>query len=286
MAVSIGRLNLVDKSTLVYNAIVVVIIILFSSRIPSWHWIVLVNLGTIAAILLFFSQITEESHGLLRLLRNFYPVLFFFAGYEQTGRMNRIFFSEFLDPWFQGIEYRIFGLQPAVVLAERFPQWWLNEYMHLAYFSYYLLFPSLGLIFYLRRDRRLFQNYMLTLCNSFYVYFLTYIALPVEGATSFGTAGTASGGPFTEIMKVIYDHFEPPGAAFPSSHVGIAVLVLIYAFRYLPRGVSSVYAVFCVSLTISTVYCRYHYAIDVIAGLVTGVFLTAFWRRVFASLAG
>jgi membrane-associated phospholipid phosphatase len=286
MAVNIGRLNLVDKSTLVYNAIVVVIIIVFSSRIPSWYWIILVNLGMIAAIVLLFSQIAEKSHGLLRLLKSFYPVLFFFVGYEQTGRMNKVFFSGFLDPWFQRIEHRIFGLQPAMVLAERFPQRWLNEYLHLTYFSYYLLFPSLGLILYLKRDRKLFEDYMFTLCNSFYVYYLIFIALPVAGAASFGPAGTAGGGLFTDIMKVIYDHFEPPGAAFPSSHVGIAVLVLIYAFRYLPRGVSSVYAVFCVSLTISTVYCRYHYAIDVIAGLVTGVFLTAFWRRVFASLAG
>jgi len=98
-----GQLNLVDKSTVIYNALVVLILILFSHRIPSWHRIILVNLGVIAAILFLFSRITEESHDALRLLRSFYPMFFFFVAYEQTGRMNRIFFKEFLDPAFRRV---------------------------------------------------------------------------------------------------------------------------------------------------------------------------------------
>ncbi len=122
---------------------------------------------------------------------------------------------------------------------------------------------------------------MFTLCNSFYVYYLIYLALPVVGATSLVPAESPAGGPFAHLMRVIYDNFEPPGASFPSSHVGIAVLVLIFAFRHVSWRVSLIYAVVCVSLTLSTVYCRYHYAIDVIAGLVSGVALTICWRHLF-----
>jgi len=59
------------------------------------------------------------------------------------------------------------------------------------------------------------------------VYYLIYLALPVVGATSLVPAESPAGGPFAHLMRVIYDNFEPPGASFPSSHVGIAVLVLI-----------------------------------------------------------
>jgi membrane-associated phospholipid phosphatase len=144
----------------------------------------------------------------------------------------------------------------------------------MTYFSYYLIFPILGLILYFRRDREVCGEFVFTLCSTFYVFYLMFISLPVLGAETIGLPPSALDGPFTRIMKAIFDNFEKGGAAFPSSHVGIAVLVLIFAFRHLSRKVAWVFAVFCVSLSFATVYCRYHYAIDAIAGLITGIVLT------------
>ena len=281
MAMKLGRFDLADKSTLVYNLIVMLLLILFSHRIHSWHRLILLNLSMIAVIVFLFARVTDRSPGLLRFLASFYPMFFFFGGYLQTERMNRIFFDQFLDPLFRRIEYGLFGTEPAIVLAEHFPQWWVSEYMHFAYFTYYLLFPIMGIILYLRKDRRLFEEYMFTLCSSFYVYFLIFIALPVAGGESMGLPTTPADGPFTRIMGVIYQNFEVGGGAFPSSHVGIATLLVIYAFRHLRRPMAWIYAVLCVSLTIATVYCRYHYAIDAISGILTGFALTFFWRRVY-----
>jgi membrane-associated phospholipid phosphatase len=277
----LGRLNLADKSTLVYNLIVILLLILFSHRIPSWHRLILLNLSMIAAIVFLFARVTDRSPAILRFLASFYPMFFFFGGYQQTERMNLIFFDQFLDPFFRRIEYGLFGTKPAIVLAEHFPQWWISEYMHFAYFSYYLLFPIMGIILYLGKDRRIFEEYMFTLCSSFYIYYLIFIALPVIGAESVGLPATAADGPFTRIMRVLYHNFEVGGGAFPSSHAGVAALLIVYAFGHLRKPAAWICAVLCVSLMIATVYCRYHYAIDAISGALTGLALTYFWRRFY-----
>ncbi len=275
-----ARLTPVDKSTLIYNGIVVLLLLAFSSRVLHWHWLILINLGIVASIWFFFSRITPQSHSALRFLRCFYPMIFISFVYMQTERMNRIFFKDFLDPYFQRVEYGLFGMKPAIVFAERFPQWWVNEYMHMTYFSYYLMFPILGLVLYFRRDRESCDEFVFTLCSTFYVFYLIFISFPVLGAETIGLPPSVLDGPFTRLMKVIFDHFEKGGAAFPSSHVGISVLVLIFAFRHLSRKIAWIYAVFCISLSFATVYCRYHYAIDAITGIITGVILTYFFSAI------
>lgn len=277
-----ARFSLVDKSTLIYNSIVVLVLLIFSARVPGWPWLILINLGIIASILFFFSRITPQSHRALRFIRCFYPWILLSAVYMQTERMNRIFFKDFLDPYFQRFEYSLFGMKPAIAFAERFPQWWVSEYMHMTYFSYYLLFPILGLILYFRRDHQACDEFVFALSSTFYVFYLIFISLPVLGAETLGLSPTPLDGPFTRIMKVIFDNFEKGGAAFPSSHVGLAVLVAFYAFRHLSRKAALIYAIFCVSLSVATVYCRYHYVIDAVAGLITGTFLTLLFSRIAA----
>jgi membrane-associated phospholipid phosphatase len=74
-------------------------------------------------------------------------------------------------------------------------------------------------------------------------------------------------------MAVIYEHFESPGAAFPSSHVAIALVTVYFSFRYL-RAIRWAHLIVAILLCVSTVYCRYHYAVDVPAGvLMTALFL-------------
>ena len=69
-------------------------------------------------------------------------------------------------------------------------------------------------------------------------------------------------------MALIYDVFEAPGAALPSSHVAASICTVWFSFRYRLR-IRHVHLVTVVLLCLSTIYCRYHYVIDVFAGLLT-----------------
>ena len=73
-------------------------------------------------------------------------------------------------------------------------------------------------------------------------------------------------------MHWIYDVFEPPGAAFPSSHVVVALCTVYFSFRYL-RPIRYLHLAVAILLCFSTVYCRYHYVVDALAGLAAAAVL-------------
>jgi membrane-associated phospholipid phosphatase len=283
--VKIRSLNIVDHCALAYNGVVLALVLLFHSRIPQWPLQTLPNIIAIAVIILLALAVGERAALVLRLIRDLAPLALFIPLYMQTERLNHIVFPEFLDPWFSQIEEYIFGTQPAIVFARRFPQDWIAEYMHFAYSTYYLLFPGLGLFLYLRRDRPAFLDYMFSLCATMYACFLVYVFLPVLGPIGFfsGRVPENASLPFTAAMAWIYRHFETGGAAFPSSHVAVAAIVLYYTVLY-ARSAAWVVGPVVISLILSTVYCRYHYAIDVLAGLATAAILIPLWRRINPAL--
>jgi membrane-associated phospholipid phosphatase len=59
------------------------------------------------------------------------------------------------------------------------------------------------------------------------------------------------------------------GNAFPSAHVAGAVPPLVFACRHLPP-LGAILAVLIVLMGLGAVYDGYHYASDVVAGLVVG----------------
>jgi membrane-associated phospholipid phosphatase len=91
------------------------------------------------------------------------------------------------------------------------------------------------------------------------------------------------GGLFFQLMVWIYDTFEAPGAAFPSSHVAVAIATLWFSFRYLPR-IRWLHLIMVVLLCLSTIYCCYHYAVDVAAGIGTAALLIPLGNWLYARL--
>jgi len=55
--------------------------------------------------------------------------------------------------------------------------------------------------------------------------------------------------------------------AFPSGHTGVALTALYLAYRY-NKTLFRIYLPVVGLLLFSTVYCRYHYVVDVIAGVI------------------
>src|SRR5437660_897436 len=223
----------------------------------------------------------------LDFLRHFYPVLLYAAFFGETGLLNRMFFPQYLDPTVIGWEQRLFGCQPSVLFMEKLPWLALSELFYAAYFSYYIMIGGVGIALFVR-NRQQFFHYVSVLSFLFYLCYLIYIVLPVAGPPVFfhrsgdyalpqqyqQLASTdvypesVQPGVFYRLMGWIYRGFEAPGAAFPSSHVAAAFCTLFFSFRYLPR-IRYAHLAVVLLLCLSTVYCRYHYALDVLAGLVT-----------------
>ena len=290
----------IDWATQGYIAIVGLIIFCARNpRVPSWQAMLAAHGAALLAIhWLIRSYSRYPASRLLGFLRYYYPILCYTGFYHETGLLNQMLYNGYLDAHFLRAEKWLFGWQPGLELMARYPSRLLSEVLYASYFSYYLMIGGVGLAL-LLRNRRQFSHFISVISFVFYVCYLTYIFTPVVGprilcrevvattlppdvvpSTPPTTPLSVEAGFFYRIMAWIYDHFETPGAAFPSSHVAIAVCTLYFSFLYL-RSIRWVHFVVVLLLCISTVYCRYHYVVDVLAGLLTAALLIPLANRLF-----
>lgn len=279
----------VDYATQGYNLLVGLLILAFHNEtIPGWPWLVTAHAVVAVGIHSLIQWHPRGQPGrVLDFFRHFYPVLLYTGFFRETGVVNRIFFTEYLDPLVIRWEQTLFGSQPSVWFMDKLPYLWVSELFYAAYFSYYIMIAGVGLALFLR-DRRQFFHYVSVISFVFYVCYAIYCVVPVIGPRVFfreiegyelpeaiqQLASTdvypaaVQAGVFFKIMAWIYKVFESPGAALPSSHVAVALCTVYFSFRYL-RAIRHVHLGVAILLCLSTVYCRYHYVVDVLAGLLT-----------------
>ena len=282
----------IDYATQGYLFGVGLLILFFhGDRAPSWPWLLAAHAGGLAVV-----------HGLIRyhasgprcrvvnFLRHYYPILLYTGFYRETGELHHMFYAGFLDRVFIKLDAAIFGFQPSLAFMEWLPYVAISELFYAAYFTYYLMIAGVGVALFLR-NREQFFHYVSVVSFVFYVCYLIYIFLPVMGPRSFNrdpaeytlpaevqpahvpaVPEAVKAGVFYQIMGFIYRHFEAPGAAFPSSHVAVALTTVWFSFRYL-RRIRYIHLVDVILLCLSTVYCRYHYVVDVLAGLLAAAVL-------------
>jgi membrane-associated phospholipid phosphatase len=283
----------VDYTTQAYTALVGGLILCFhNSTVPHWPGLFGAHVGLLVAVhLLVERQARRPARGVFDFLRHFYPVLLYTGFFAETGWLNRMFFTQYLDPTAIGWDQALFGCQPSVAFMEKLPYLALSEIFYAAYFSYYLMIGGVGLALFLR-DRQQFFHYVSVVSFVFYICYLIYIVLPIIGppvffhhvpgyalpeavqrlATTDVYPESVKAGLFFRLMAFIYRVFEAPGAALPSSHVAVALCTVFFSFRYL-RGIRYWHLGTAFLLCLATIYCRYHYGVDVIAGILTAALL-------------
>ncbi len=278
-----------DYLTQGYLAVVAVLVLLFhGGTVPCWGLLLGGHVAVMAAIQALIWLDTRYRSRFLDLLHGFYPMLLFTFLYWETHILDSMFFATSLDAMVLGWDVRLFGCQPSQLLVQWLPCLGVSEFMNLSYFAYYVMIPGVAFALYFR-DRRRFFKYMATICLVFYGCCATYIFLPVLGPYATHemspqmlsqlqprvVAQHLQAGPMHQVMAFVYRYFEPAaGAAFPSSHVAVAAATLTFSWRYLKK-VRALHLGAVVFLAVSTVYCGYHYAVDVLAGLAWAAVLVA-----------
>ncbi|MDP8232028.1 MAG: phosphatase PAP2 family protein [Candidatus Zophobacter franzmannii] len=306
------RFLAVDYIVLGYIAWISIMILIGFNRVdnPVKN---LIELGLVTVgILVLITLNNRFNNPLLDFTRKAYALPF--AGYffESSIVTNRVFFGGFIDPWFQRIEELMWGYQPSIMWGVDFDYMWLQELMHFAYFSYYPLLLITPIYLY-NKNKDHFNEFVFTTSSVFYICFFIFSWLPVIGARAFSpsfierfpeigqylhynTIGFDAEavttayrhGPFTRIMAYIYTMSPHAGGAFPSSHVAVSIAIAIAIYRHIPKWNWFVIPLVFL-LCVSTVYCHYHYLIDVFAGLVIasiGYFVPLrFYRKKRTTLA-
>jgi membrane-associated phospholipid phosphatase len=290
---AVKNYTFIDYATQAYIAVVALLILCFhNGSVSGWPWLLGANAAWMVLVhLLVQAYARHPSSRLLNFLRHFYPVILYTPFYVETGLLNRMFFKDYLDPTIAQWEQQLWGCQPSVLFMHKLPWLALSEVFYAAYFSYYAIIVGIGIALFVR-SRQQFFHYVSVVSFVFYVCYLIYIVLPVIGTPAFfHDAGgyqlpaatqqlavtdtypaSVQSGIFFQLMSWLYRVFEPPGAAFPSSHVVVTLCTLYFSFRYL-RPIRYVHLVIAILLCLATVYCRYHFVVDVLAGMVTAAVL-------------
>ena len=261
------NLNATDKITILYSFIVAIFTVIFRVKIPAYPCHLAFNLSVIFLVLLL-SFMRQRSLTVFT-VSLWYPLILYVLLYYQTGLINRVVIPQFLDGFFMNLDVRIFGQFPGLFLRGKHGNAFLDEFFHFSYLNYFLIIPLTGLLLY-RKKVTLFESFVFQLSSLFYLCYFIYIFLPVEGPIALRNEYFHHDGLFRAIADFIYAEGENPGAAFPSSHVAAMLLTAWWGSKHFGRMQALFWLTF-LFLSIATVYCMFHYAVDVIAGLLLGV---------------
>ena len=163
-------------------------------------------------------------------------------------------------------------------------------------------------LYYFFRRYEEFRMAAFVMLSSFFAYYVVFVLLPVTGPQFYylavGTEKIATGifpnlgdwflthsermaapgwtdGFCYHLLDITHDAGERPTAAFPSSHVGVTTVVMLLALRTRSKGLIFTILPFYILMCLSTVYIYAHYAIDAIAGLLTGTLLYFIFKRLY-----
>jgi len=203
--------------------------------------------------------------------RHWYPHLFFLFCFEELGKLVHLVSPVWQDAKLIAADYWLTGVHPAVWL-EKFATPARNDFMQFAYLTYFTYLLVVGGVLYYRRDWQGYWSVMTYTAVGYAIGYVIAIFFPIESPW-FSMAGAwhgpLQGGPITATINFIEHYGRVRGAAFPSEHVAGSVAALWGAWRH-RRWLFWVMAPLVMCMCVSTVWGRYHYVVDVFAGMVTG----------------
>jgi membrane-associated phospholipid phosphatase len=205
------------------------------------------------------------------IFRDWFPFLVILLMYYSLwGEATLLLVTHDRDATLIALDQKLFGFQASLAL-QRFISPPLTAWMDLAYFYHILNIPIVACFIYLRAPRWRFREMMSGLMVVCFFGILGYMLVPAIGPLY--TLRDQYAVPLYQSVSVFNRQVEFMDFArirrdvFPSMHVGISFVVWLYAYRN-SRRLFWILSPLILSLWISSVYLRYHYLVDILAGLI------------------
>ncbi len=197
------------------------------------------------------------------------PIVFLFAVFETLFMVVPYVSAWRADDFLARMDLALLGVNPTE-WATRWAAPWLTEIL---YYCYLFYFPMplilLGWMYARSMIPEIEEAYFVYL-TCYYVSYVLYFIFPAEGPRFHLVAvhpAPLPGLTLTEPIRGLIDALEPSKLdAFPSLHAAILLTTMMFAFRHNRRMFGWLLAP-AIGTTVSLVYCRYHYVVDVVAGL-------------------
>ncbi len=293
-------LNSTDRLLIAFWCLLSLVSIVLHSRIPVWRLIILANLA--ACVLLCLMAFIARSSG-SKMPGYIYdwaafPLVVF--TYKQLYFMIRpLHKGRDYDQLLLALDRLLLGINPTEWLAG-FANPYMTEVLQIAYSLFYVFFIVVGLELYLKKDQGRFKYFRFTVVYGFFISYVGYFFLPAVGPRFTlhdfsridielpGLLLTPGLRWFINIWESIQSGVSNSIAVvnaqrdvFPSGHTMMTLITIVFAYRYKLKVRHYILGA-GILLIIATVYLRYHYFIDVLAGAFLAFLCLLTCKRTYA----
>jgi membrane-associated phospholipid phosphatase len=261
----------VDKVILSYLAAIAVLVLAFWNRLPD-AWLFLAAHLIAAAVIVY--QI-KRPNPTTWVFRNWYPLLYVACCYKEMALLIPAVWRSNADQWLADLDYRIWKAHPTVWL-ERIHSPQLSEFLQVVYTLFIPAVLLVAALLWRRRQYAEFQYYAFLIALGFLVSYIGYLIVPARGPRfllqplqNFPLRGLwlfpHLQGALDRLESAHYD-------CFPSGHTEMSILAW-WGSRMIARPLFRLYFLYTLGIIFATVYLRYHYSVDVLAGVAVAAIL-------------
>jgi membrane-associated phospholipid phosphatase len=265
----------VDVAVLGFTGMCSALILCWFTAIPGAGWLLAIHIAAIAALLYFRSNFAFHC---------WYPLPYVATFYKEMA---------ILIPPVRGVDYdalaarldtKLWGTDPTLWMAAH-PNVYVTEFLQIAYS---LFVPAVLVIAYLLWRQRKFDEfrfYAFLVAVGFMASYVGYLAVPVRGPRFFlENLPPLKGLWLTGILQNTLDRLESAHYdCFPSGHTELTILAC-WGSRMVSRRLFYLFLGYTPCIIFATVYLRYHYTLDVLAGAVLAFVLIAASPHVYTIL--
>src|SRR5512145_2934376 len=268
-----------------YLAITGALIGILGTAVPGRAWLIAVHL-TLSAVLLILNR-ARPSAGILRVILDWHPLMLFPFLYKEVEVLAAAIGDWRLTAAIPAWESALFDGQPSLYLSERLAFVPLSEYLHFCYLSYVIVIPSVAAYWYVSGRQAAFGELLLMLSTVLLGSYLFFVLLPVDSPyyLSPRLGPPLSGHFFFDLVHQMSARGGARGGAFPSAHVSGAVVVSLVAWHH-QRRLAYLLVPIAGSVMIATVYGRFHYVLDTLAGAALAIVVVLGYRYIFGDGPG
>jgi membrane-associated phospholipid phosphatase len=269
----------VDWVVLSYYAASGAVILLLWNRLPGAPWLAALHAAAILLALLAIRRPGRASW----VFRHWYPLPYVAWCYREVSLLIPAIRSRDFDAELARLDYRFWGANPTVWL-ERLTTPALTEFLQIVYTLFVPVVLWIAWLLWRQRRYADFRYYAFLIALGFLVSYAGYVLVPARGPRFLLRhlqTVDLRGLWVTRALQLTLDHLEARAwDCFPSGHTELTILAW-WGSRRISRGLFRLYFAYTLSIISATVYLRYHYTIDVLAGAVVAALLVLFAPRLY-----
>jgi membrane-associated phospholipid phosphatase len=261
----------VDKLIISYFTFTTLLMVGWFSAIPDALWLLLWHAGAIGLLIFQVKRPNPSS----RIFRYWYPLPYVAACYKEMALLIPPIRHGDADQWLAGLDLRLWGVHPTVWL-ERWQTPTLTEVLQIVYTLFVPAVLLIAALLWKKRRYAEFQYYAFLIALGYLVSYVGYLIVPARGPRFL--LRHLQHAPLEGLwlfhgMQNALDRLESAHYdCFPSGHTELTILAW-WSSRMVGNRLFWIYFAYTPSIIFATVYLRYHYSVDVLAGAIVAAAL-------------